>query len=80
MTQDEYYDYREDNLSIPVTISIATCVVAVPYLIRYVEIKKNNLRRYIESTPENDRNERWIEQQRNIIELIEDDIRTISLV
>ena len=63
-----------------VNISIATSIVIIPYLKNYVDEKKRYLRHYIITTPGEYRDAKWISQQEKIIELIEDDIRSISLV
>jgi len=74
-------DYvEEENLNNAVNISIATSIVILPYLSNYIVERKRYLRHYITTTPAAYMDAKWIKQQEKIIELIEDDIRSISLV
>lgn len=77
MSLDEEDDEYLHNT---VNISIATSIVVVPYLKNYVDEKKRYLRHYLITTPTAYKDAKWISQQEKIIELIEDDIRSISLV
>jgi len=70
---------NSDKTHIDLTLSIPTIIVILPFLRRVADLRKSSVEAYKSSTPPEYIDENWIEQEEKIIEMIEDDIRRMSV-